>query len=292
MTLPNDDSANTNIPGDGTDDGGDLQAKIADLQNKIKLQSDSITKLTSKNDELIGENRKRTRIERLLKAIEIDPTSEEAEDLLVQKLSAALGEQADALKAAAKPPAQPSGDSGSVTPQDLDMKHQLAKLQKKLTDMEKKAQEAEEREKAAVEKRKRDYVELKVKEALQKAGCVQPSHFFKLQASAFRLSDDGETVIGGPEHDPRSLEDAIESFKDDNEWSMYFRGSGASGSGMVKGQGGFGGQSLKNPFRVDQLNVTEAARILSKDAEKGKRLILEARSAGKLDPKFASFAGV
>lgn len=289
MTLPNGESVGTADDGQPTGEN-DLQAKIADLQAKLAAQVESVNKLNAKNEELIGENRKRVRIERLLRAIEIDPSSEEAEDLLVQKLSSSLGEQVDALKAAAKPPA--SGDSPSVTNQDLEMKSQLAKLQKKLADMEKKAQEAEERERAAVEKRKRDYVELKVKEALQKAGCIQPSHFFKLQSSAFRLSDDGETVIGGPEHDPRSLEDAIESLKDDNEWAMYFRGAGGSGSGLSKGQGGFGGQSLKNPFRTDQLNVTEAARILSKDSEKGKRLILEARSAGKLDPKFASFAGV
>lgn len=267
----------------------DLRAKIEELSRKNQQLETSVAKLTDKNSELVGENRKATRISRLLQAIEISPDDENAEDLLVQKLSAAIESKA----VAANEPKPGGNESQAVnfTPEALEMKSQLKQLQKKLADMEKKAKDAEEREQAAIEKRKRDFVQLKVREALDRAGCIQPTHLFKLVGDQFRLSDDGDTVIGGPEHDPRSLEDQIEGLKDDKEFSMYFRGSGITGSGLSKGQGGFGGHSLKNPFRSDQINVTEAAGIFQKDPEKAKRLILEARNAGKLDPKLARLAG-
>lgn len=269
-----------------------LQKQLDELSKKNQELSGSVGRMESKNKELLEETKRRKNLDRVLKAIDIDIDSDDAEEALLQKLSEGLDEKLEALKAAATPPPAGSPAGAPPTHQDLEMKSQLKLLQKKLTAMEEEAKQAKLREQEAIEKRKRDFVELKVKEGLQKSGCIQPSHFYKLQASAFRLSDDGETVIGGPEHDPRSLEDAIESFKDDQEFSMYFRGAGASGSGMAKGQGGFGGQSLKNPFRSDQLNVTEASAIFGKDPEKAKRLMLEARSAGKLDPRLGALAGI
>jgi hypothetical protein len=269
----------------------DLEAKLAELREKNLKLSQDVTKLQTHNDKVIGENRRATRIKKMLEAIDVDLEAENAEELLLEKLSAGLGAQAEAVQAAAAQNAA-SGTPAAVSPESLEMKSQLKALTKQLSEMQKRTEEAEKREKAANEKRKQDYVELRVKEALQKAGCIQPNHFFQLKSNAFRLSDDGETIIGGPEHDPRSLEDQIETFKDDHEFSMYFKGLGASGSGMSKGQNGFGGQSLKNPFRTDQLNVTEASTIFSKDPEKAKRLMLEARSAGKLDPRLAQLAGI
>lgn len=281
----------TGTNGEGQEDKA-FEEQLEELRRKNQALAESVTRLEAKNTEVIGENRKASRIKKLLESIDINPDAEDAEEVLLKKLSESLGEQAEAIRAAASS-GSPSGTAaGATTPESLEMKAQLKALQKKLTDMEKKAKDAEEREQAAVEKRKRDYVELRVKEALQNAGCIQPNHFFRLKSDAFRLSDDGETIIGGPEHDPRSLQDQIETFKDDSEFAMYFRGVGASGSGMSKGQNGFGGQSLKNPFRSDQLNVTEASSIFNKDPEKAKRLILEARSAGKLDPRLAQLAGI
>lgn len=271
--------------GDG-DEGGispELKKQLEELALKNKELSSSVSKLTAKNEELIGENRKRSRVDRILKALEIDPDAEDAENLLMEKLSAGLDKNLDQVKAAATPPGSPA--PAASDPNTLEMKSQLSALQRKLAEMEKKAKEAEKREQEAIEKRKRDYIELKVKEALQKADCLQPAHLYRLQMGAFRLSDDGETVIGGTEADPRSLQDAVEALKDDPEWAMYFRGSGATGGGMAK-QGGFGGQSLKNPFRSDQLNLTEASNVLTKDRDRAKRLIIEARSAGKLAAPF------
>jgi hypothetical protein len=272
----------------GDQEDTDLEGKLEELRKKNSQLSESVSKLQLHNDKVIGENRKATRIKKLLEAIDIDPDSENAEEVLLEKLSASIGDATQAVAAQASS----TGAAASVSPESLEMKSQLKLLQKKLVDMETRTKEAEKREQAAIEKRKLDYVELRVKEALQKSGCIQPNHFYQLKSNAFRLSDDGETIIGGPEHDPRSLEDQIETFKDDQEFSMYFRGLGASGSGMSKGQNGFGGQSLKNPFRSDQLNVTEASSIYNKDPERAKRLILEARSAGKLDSRLAQLAGI
>lgn len=287
MTVQQGDNAS---PVEGQEDT-DLEAKLVELRTKNAKLAEDVTKLQSHNDKVIGENRKATRIRKVLEAIDVDLEADNAEELLLEKLSAGLGAQAEAIQAAAAQSAA-SGTPAVVSPESLEMKSQLKSLQKQLLQMEARTKEAEKREAEANEKRKRDFVELRVKEALQKAGCIQPNHFYQLKNNAFRLSDDGETIIGGPEHDPRSLEDQIETFKDDQEFSMYFRGLGASGSGMSKGQNGFGGQSLKNPFRTDQLNVTEASTIFGKDPEKAKRLMLEARSAGKLDPRLAQLAGI
>lgn len=288
MALDKDGNPIPGGEGDSSGDGDDLQRKLDELSRKNSELASSVSKLTSKNEELIGENRKRARIERILKTLEIDPTAEDAEDLLLKKLSEGIDQNLEALKGAA---ASNPGQQPTPSNESLELKSQLTALQKQLAKMEEKAKEAEKREQEAVEKRRRDYIELKVKEALQKADCIQPSHLFRLKSSDFRLSEDGETVIGGPQHDPRSLEDAVEAMKDDPEWGIYFRSSGATGSGMSKAPGSFGGQSLKNPFRSDQLNVTEASAIFSKDPEKGKRLMLEARNAGKLDPKLAQLLG-
>ena len=279
----------------------ELAKRLEQMELQNRELSSSVNKLTAKRDELLAETKKRKNLDRLLQAVNIDIDDEEAEDQLAKHIAAALARPDGASGAVPPVPAQqgsqvptPTSPAAppSTTAQDLEMKGQLKALQKKLDAMQKEAEESKRREQEAIEKRKRDFVELRVKEALQKAGCINPNHFFIIKGNLFRLSEDGETVIGGPEHDPRSLEDQVEAFKDDQEFSMYFRGTGASGSGMAKGQGGFGTQSLKNPFRTDQINVTEAAGIFQKDPEKAKRLMLEARSAGKLDPKLAQLAGI
>jgi hypothetical protein len=39
-----------------------------------------------------------------------------------------------------------------------------------------------------------------------------------------------------------------------------------------------------NPFNKDSVNATKAAELMQKDPDKAKRLMNEARLAGKLDP--------
>jgi hypothetical protein len=47
--------------------------------------------------------------------------------------------------------------------------------------------------------------------------------------------------------------------------------------------------SGRNPFNTDSLNRTDAAKIFQSEPEKAKRLMAEARSAGKLDSSLAKF---
>lgn len=270
---------------------GDLELKVKELKAQMEKLNLSNTAMEKKRAELLDEVKKRKRIDTLLSTIGLDIEDENVEADLFKKLSGSSNKEA--VPVSSSEDTDEVKGSATVDPQSLEMKSQLKLLQKKLNQMEKKAEEAERREREAIEKRKRDYIELKVKESLQKLGCIQPSHFFRLTGNSFRLSDDGETIIGGPEHDPRSLEDSIEVLKDDREFAMYFSGNGATGSGMGnKAMSGFGGQSMKNPFRSDQRNVTEASKILSTDPEKAKRLALEARSAGKLDSTLAKAVGL
>jgi hypothetical protein len=126
-----------------------------------------------------------------------------------------------------------------------------------------------------------------VTDELAKAECRRPSHLFKLMKENFRLLDDESTVVYGPEHDPIALRDAVTRFRDDEEFSVYFAGSGATGSGMTTNRGATTTYT-NNPFSKDTLNVTKAAEIIQKDPEKAKRLANEARMTGKLDPVLAS----
>ena len=128
---------------------------------------------------------------------------------------------------------------------------------------------------------------------LAKAGCRRPAHVFKLKKGEFHLSDDGGTVLCGPDYDPKTLTDLVETLKDDDEFDIYFSGSGATGSGVgTRGsQAGTaaGVHTGRNPFSTDALNRTEAARLYQKEPEKAKRLMAEARAAGKLDASLAKF---
>jgi hypothetical protein len=86
------------------------------------------------------------------------------------------------------------------------------------------------------------------------------------------------------------LSDVVAAFRDDDSFSYMFAGTGISGSGIgsrANGNGAStGGGSTNNPFRQDSLNVTQAAMLYQSNPEKAKRLMAEARSVGKLDPKF------
>ena len=100
-------------------------------------------------------------------------------------------------------------------------------------------------------------------------------------------------MVGGPDYDPKPLTDVVAAFRDDDSFSYMFQGSGMSGSGVGSRNGGgangaSGGGSPNNPFRTDSLNVTQAAIMYQSNPERAKRLMAEARSVGKLDPKFAA----
>ena len=152
-----------------------------------------------------------------------------------------------------------------------------------MTDLRKTNEQLENERNQEREKRRESKLERFVTDELSKAECRRPSHLYKLMKEKFRLLDDESTVVFGSEDDPVSLRDAVTKLRDDEEFAVYFAGSGATGSGMTTTRAAATTYS-NNPFSKDSVNATKAAELLQKDPDKAKRLMNEARLAGKLDP--------
>lgn len=257
----------------------ELQAQIASLKAKLIAESSGREKLESKREELLTEVKKLKRVDRALSAAGIDPNSDDLEDRVAQLLQRQLID------------AKPDPEKSPEITADPVLKAEIAKLTRQLEAMAQKTEEAEKREQAAVAKQREDKIERLVVDALSKGKCTRPSHVFKLKKNEFRLSDDGETVLWGSDWDPKTLSDLADSLKDDDEFDIYFTGSGLSGSGLgtKNSQPGTSAANGRNPFSTDSLNRTEAAKIFQREPEKAKRLMAEARSAGKLEPSLGKF---
>ena len=257
--------------------------ELEKLRQQNQNLSQSVQKLETKRTEALDEAKKLKRINKLLAAIGIDHDDEEAESLLAEKLLAIPSQQEEA-------PSEPAAKQESDPIQDAEVKRLRRQVQKLSED----AAAAEQAKNEAIAKNRSDRIERVVVEALAKAGAANPSHAYRLMLSDQRfrvdLSEDGTSVIGGPDYDPKPLSDVVAAFRDDDSFSYMFAGTGISGSGIgsrANGNGASsGGGSANNPFRQDSLNVTQAAMLYQSNPEKAKRLMAEARSVGKLDPKF------
>lgn len=259
--------------------------ELEKLRQQNQNLSQSVQRLEAKRTEALDETKKLKRINKLLAAIGIDHDDEEAESLLAEKLLnvPAPQEETTTEPATAELKADPI--------QEAELKRLRRQVQKLADD----AAAAEAAKNEAIAKNRADKIERVVVEALAKAGAANPSHAYRLMTSDTRfrvdLSDDGASVIGGPDYDPKPLSDVVAAFRDDDAFSYMFAGSGISGSGIGSrangsSASGGGGGTANNPFRVDSLNVTQAALLFQNNPEKARRLMAEARSVGKLDPKF------
>lgn len=276
----------TSQPAADQDSALDLQQQLERLKRQNETLQQSVTKLEAKRTEALDETKKLKRINKLLTAAGIDPDAEDAESSLVDRLMAQ--QQAQKADQEAEPSKQaPSGPDPLV---DAELK----RLRKQLEAVQKQAEEAEREKQEALAKRRADAIERQVVEALQRAGATKPSHVYRLMAQDTKyrvdLSDDGN-VIGGPDYDPKPLSDVIAALRDDDDYSYLFLGSGISGSGAgaksVNGNGGMA--SANNPFSIDTLNATAAAQMYQSNPDRARRLMAEARSAGKLDPTLAKY---
>ncbi len=262
-----------------------LAGEVERLKAKLAAESSSRSKLEAKKEELMDEIKRTRRVSRLLEGAGISLDDDDAE----AKIASAL-----AVKPSTESPADSSaGSAPSQQPvADPLLKSEIAKLTKQLETVQRKAEEAERREQEALKKQREDKIERLVVDHLAKSGCRRPAHVFKLKKGEFFLSDDGSTVLSGPDYDPKTLTDVVESLKEDEEWDLYFNGSGATGSGVgTRGTQTGGGTVLtgRNPFCTDSINRTEAAAMFEREPEKAKRMMAEARSAGKLDPTLGKF---
>lgn len=273
MTLENEAPAELSIE--------ELSAQLAAAQEQNATLQTSVSKLEERRTQVLAEKNRLARVAKIVESAGINFEDPEAETLLASRLIGAQSKEPDPV---VEPPADPR--SGPVDPQ---LKSELSLLKTQLQRMEDRAQKAEEREQAAIAKQKGDRVRAMVVEALRKAGCLRPEHVYLLRQNDFHLSDDDATVLAGPDYDPKTLMEFTSNLRDDDDYSIYFGGSGNTGSGM-QGKattGPTGGQILENPFRTDSPNGTEAARVWRDDKDKAKRLMGEARAAGKLDPVLA-----
>lgn len=259
--------------------------EIEKLKAQNQTLSQSVQKLEAKRTEALDETKKLKRIRKLLEAAGIDYEDEDAETLMAEKLlniPSATAAELEEPEAPAESKADPIREA------------ELTRLRRTVQKLEKDAAAAEKAKDEAIAKNREDRIERVVVEALAKAGAANPSHAYRLMLGDQRyrvdLSDDGTTVLGGPDYDPKPLSEVVAAFRDDDAFSYMFAGSGMAGSGMGSRANGnaTGAPAGNNPFRTDSLNVTQAATLYQSNPIKAKQLMAEARSVGKLDPKFAA----
>lgn len=261
----------------------DALALIQALQKKAGELENESTKLKATKEGLLKDLKKKKTIDSFLKVAGIELSEDLDEDAIAERIvglarKAESGAQGDQQQLQSKPQGQTPSDA-----MDEALKAQFASLRKELTDLRKVNESLEQERNQEREKRRENKLERFVTDELAKVECRRPSHLYKLLKEKFRLLDDENTVVYGSEEDPTSLRDAVSRLREDEEFAVYFAGSGATGSGMTTNRSATPSYS-NNPFSKDSLNATKAAEILQKDPDKAKRLISEARIAGKLDP--------
>jgi flagellar biosynthesis GTPase FlhF len=161
------------------------------------------------------------------------------------------------------------------------LKAQLDTVQSQLATEKK---EKEEEQRRNLERIKKDKV---IKGMIQNGVTEYPEHLYMLTKDKYRLEGTGEDaeVVGGDEYEPVPLDTILGNLRDNKEYKRYFSGSGLTGSGMTANEQKTA--ASKNPFRTDNFNQTECSVLLSTDKARAKRLIGEARAAGKLDTTMA-----
>lgn len=259
----------------------DALALIQALQKKAgELESEG-AKLKATKEGLLKDLKKKKTVDSFLKVAGIELSEDLDEEAIAERI-AELTRKTDSTASEQ----QQSNKQQEQTPSDAmneALKAQFTSLRKELSDLRKVNEELEQQRNQERAQRRENKLERFVTDELSKVECRRPSHLYKLLKEKFRLLDDENTVVYGSEEDPVSLRDAVSRLRDDEEFSVYFAGSGATGSGMAPGRSTTPSYS-NNPFSKDSLNATKAAEILQKDPDKAKRLISEARIAGKLDP--------
>lgn len=261
---------------------------IEELNRKLQEQADQIKALDRTKTGLLQDLTKKKGVDRILRAAGIDPSDEEAEERIAQLIaesSRAASTSSKAPEVGSPDPATTNAQPAAPAPADAAteaLRAELASLRKQLdkTRQEVGEERAEkERERKA---RQEDFKRSKIVEALQHANCQRPGHIYTLLGKNFRLLDDGETIVYGSEDDPKNISDAIAMIEQDDEYSIYFPGSGATGSGLPPARSS--ATYSDNPFCKSTANATKAAEIIDRDPSLARRLQQAARARGDLDP--------
>jgi TolA-binding protein len=265
----------------------ELQAKLG--ESEAKLQALERTKTG-----LLTDLQKRKGVERLVRAAGIDLSSENVEDQIAELLVAKAAPVAPVPPLAAPvAPVTASGETQAVatpsTAVEEAMRAQLASMQKQMDRLNDKLQQTEKEKQQERKARLDEFKRSIVMQELEKAGCKRPAHVYALQGNQFRLLDDNETVVYGSEESPVNVSDAVSNLEKDDEYSIYFPGVVASGSGLPTSRSSM--PVNDNPFTKSGANATKAAEIINRDKSYAQRLVQQARARGDVDPILARAVG-
>lgn len=271
----------------------ELQARLQESETKLKA-------LERTKAGLLGDLQKRKGVERLAKAVGIDLSAEDLEDRLADLLSSRPAPAADqGVGALSLPAGEPPASAPAVSPGQASatpssaveeaMRAQLASMQKQVNELNEQLRKTQKEKEQERQARLDEYKRSVVMQELEKAGCKRPAHVYALQGKQFRLLDDGETVVYGPEENPVNVGDAISNLEKDDEYSIYFPGIVASGAGLPSSRS-FTPVS-DNPFMKSTANATKASEIIARDRAYAQRLVQQARARGDVDPILAKAVG-
>ena len=268
----------------------ELQALLEESEAKRQESEAKLQTLERTKTGLLSDLQKRKSVERLVKAAGIDLSGENVEDQVAELLAAKA-----APASAGTPPGAPVAPAPAIdtpaapgTPSSAveeAMRAQMSSMQKQMDKLTDKLQQTEKEKQQERKARLDEFKRSVVMQELEKAGCKRPSHVYALQGSQFRLLDDNETVVYGSEENPVNVSDAVSNLEKDDEYSIYFPGVVASGSGLPTSRSSM--PTNDNPFMKSTANATKATEIFTRDKAYAQRLVQQARARGDLDPVLA-----
>jgi hypothetical protein len=275
-------------------------AALKDLESRMNAVESENVKLKATRQGLQSDLKKKKAVDSFLKVAGIELSQDMTEEEIAEKIvslrspkseSQSDGEEGEETQqqrpqSTQQQPQQPQNYQQPSEAMDTAIKAQIASLKRQNEEQKKMLHQITEERDKEREQRRAARLEQKVMDELSKVDCRRANHLFKLERENFRLLDDEETVVYGSQDEPMALRDAISRLREDDEYSVYFNGSGASGSGLSAART-IAYTSGNNPFASGSVNATQAAELFTKNPDKARRMMNEARAAGKLDDVMA-----
>jgi hypothetical protein len=280
----------------------EANAALEELNEKLRKFESENSKLKATKQGLMADLKKKKSVDSFLKVAGIELAPEMSEEEIAERIAglrapapaeaeapAPVQLQQQASEQSSQEPAVPPQPNQQPTPADAmsaALEGKLTSLEKQNKDLARLVQQITKERDEERSQRRAARLEQKILDELARAECRRPSHLFKLERENFDLLDDEDTVMYRVGEDLVPLRDAISKLKDDEEYSVYFNGSGATGSGLAPSRSS-SPVATNNPFATGSVNATQAAMLMSEKPEQARQLINQARAAGKLDPTMA-----
>ncbi len=269
----------------------EMLAKLQEAEAKLQESEGKIQTLERARTGLLTDLARKKGVERLVKAAGIDPEAENLED----RVAEILAKRSASPEPPAAPPAPPA--AGGLPPEppannnEEAMKARLATMERMLEKVTNQLHQTEQEKQQERKARLEEYQRSVVVQELEKVGCKRPHHLYELQKKNFRIlegSDGTHEVVYGPEENPVNVAGAVSDFEKDDEYSIYFPGVVASGSGLPTSRSSM--PASANPFTKTGSNGTEASRIMASDMALARKLAREARGRGDFDQMLCNAA--